>query len=135
MRNRLDDFFSPLRMIDQMEREFRQARRTQPAVNVGRDGDTVTAIFELPGASLDAIDVEVDGTDLTIAARRDAENAGDNADWGLRERGHGQTRRTVRLPFEIDRDAVAAHYADGLLTVTLPRAEADKPARIEVLAG
>ena len=133
-RNRLDHLFTPFRMLDQMEREFHAARRAMVPVNVTQTDDSATATFELPGVDLDAIHVEVDGCEVTVSASRAAVEIGDGQ-WALSERSSGESRRTVRLPFEIDREQVGANYADGLLTVTLPRAEADKPARIAVTAG
>ena len=133
-RNRLDSFFAPFRMLDELEREFRAANRAVPAVNVSHDEDRATATFALPGVELDAIEVEIDGTDLTVRGRREEPAIGEGQ-WGLRERSHGATQRMIRLPFEIDRDGVQANYRDGLLTIELPRAEADKPSRIAVTAG
>ena len=129
--NRLHPFLASFRVLDELEREFRASRRELPPVNVETGNDEATAVFELPGVTLDAIDVHVDGNELTVAAARDEQTIGDG-EWGLHERRAGSLRRTIRLPFEIDREGVAARYVDGLLTILLPRAEADKPARIAV---
>ena len=137
--NRIDSFLTPMRMLDQLEREWAKARsEARPAghalpVNVTTGENDATAVFELPGFDLGQIDVEIDGHEVTVTAERsDGDYEGDVL---VRERRQAKLSRTVRLPFEIDRDGVAARYVDGRLHVELPRAEADKPARIAVTAG
>lgn len=140
MRNRLDSLFPPFGLLGDLEREFRSAShavRSGAPVNVRHDENQAVATFELPGYDADAIDLEVEGRELTLTARREpvVVDGEESPNWVLRERFAGEVHRRLRLPFEIDRDQVEAHYADGRLTVTLPRAEADKPARIAVSAG
>ena len=79
-------------------------------------------------------DIEIslhDGT-LTIAGERKAESAsnGDNAT--RTERFTGKFRRSVTLPTRVDANKVNATYKDGILTVTLPKAEEAKPKQIQV---
>jgi len=48
------------------------------------------------------------------------------------ERGSGSFTRTVRLPFRVEADKVSAKYERGILQITLPRAEEDKPKKIQI---
>lgn len=137
--NRLDSFFAPIRMIDQLEREWRQAHRpATPAlpVNVSYGENDATAVFEVPGVAPDQVDVQVDGHEVTVMAEREpTRDRGEGSQTVMTERAAGRRTRTLKLPFEIDAAGVTARVVDGRLHLELPRAEADKPARIAVTAG
>ena len=131
------------RLQRQMDRLYRGAPRFEgtaaapayPALNVwlNEDGAMVTA--ELPGIEPDDIDISVVGETLTVRGSRTAEELPEGAAYHRRERGHGRFSRTFQLPFPIATDDVDASFANGVLTIMLPRHEADKPRRIEVKAS
>lgn len=102
-----------------------------PALNIREEGDALIVEAEVPGASMADIDVEVLGNELTIAGRRESVDD-ENAAYLRRERRVGEFRRVVTLPEEIDGDKVKAVLQNGVLTVTLPKAEAAKARRIEI---
>lgn len=108
--------------------------RGQPAVNVWEVDDAVFAEMEVPGVKSDQIEVSVVGDELSLAIRRE-DIAQDGVTYHRRERGVGSYTRVVRLPVEIDADHVQAQLRNGVLTVTLPKAESAKPRKIEVAAG
>jgi len=74
------------------------------------------------------------GNTLTFSGER-LNDAPENVTWHRRERGFGKFLRTVDLPVEIDSEQVKADYADGVLTVTLPKAATVKPKRIAITAS
>jgi HSP20 family protein len=108
------------------------ARRVFPAVNVwaGRDDAVVTA--EVPGIRPAELDVQVVGDTLTVTGEREAERLPEGQDYLRQERPAGHFSRTIQLPYRVDPDKVEATYAKGVLRITLPRLEADKPKQINV---
>jgi HSP20 family protein len=102
-----------------------------PPVNVWEDERNLFAEAELPGLTLENIEVLVQGNELTIkGCRPDGETEG--ATWHRRERGVGEFGRVLRLPVEVNADKVQASLRDGVLTITLPKAESVLPRKIEV---
>jgi HSP20 family protein len=86
----------------------------------------------LPGIDPNAIDISVVGKTLTLRGSRKPEEFKENESYHRRERWHGQFTKTIELPFDIDSGKVDAQYRKGILRITLPRAEADKPRKISV---
>jgi len=73
------------------------------------------------------------GNTLTLSGERLPADAGGNGrTWHRRERGTGRFLRTIELPVEIDSERVKAEYRNGLLCVTLPKAEAAKPKKVSI---
>lgn len=131
---------------DEVERMFRQAFGTRgegassagawsPALDVEETEDGFVLHVELPGVSADDVEVALEENVLTISGQRDFYD--DKAAEGFRriERRFGRFHRAVRLPDRVAADDVAATYRDGLLTVTVPKAEEAKPRRIAVKTG
>jgi HSP20 family protein len=76
------------------------------------------------------------GNTVTLSGERlPVESEGSNSrTWHRRERGTGKFLRTIELPVEIDPDQVKAEYKNGLLRVSLPKAETAKPKKISIAA-
>lgn len=104
---------------------------TFPALNIWEDGDVLRAEAEIPGVSNEDIEVYAVGDQLTIKGSRKP-RAGENLAYHRRERGTGEFTRSITLPVDVDTDKVNASLNNGVLTVTLPKAEAAKPKRITV---
>ncbi|WP_159448723.1 Hsp20/alpha crystallin family protein [Demequina sp. NBRC 110053] len=103
-----------------------------PALDVEENEDGFTLHVELPGVSPDQVDVSIEENVLTVAGQRDF-YADANAEGFKRiERRFGRFHRAVRLPDRVDPDRIEASYRDGLLTITVPKAESAKPRRIQV---
>lgn len=136
-------FWDPWRELERLEGEvgrlFGGTRRGLSTdgtpVNVWADPESVTVTAELPGVSPKDVEVSVVGRRLTIRGERAPAAPGEGVRYHRRERGGGRFGRAVTLPFPVEGDRVAATLKDGVLTVTLPRAEADKPRRIEIAAA
>lgn len=96
--------------------------------------DRYILVADLPGVAADAIEVDLDGQILTVRAHR-AQVEHDGARTVVRERAAGRWVRQVRLPRPVDAEKVSADYRDGVLTVTLPVAEASKPRRVSITAS
>jgi HSP20 family protein len=86
---------------------------------------------ELPGVKDEDLEISVTGNELLLKGRRpDIEEK--NVAFHRRERSAGDFERVLRLPAEIDAQKVEASLADGVLLLTLPKAEAAKPKKITV---
>jgi HSP20 family protein len=141
--------WNPLRemanMQSMMDRLFDEAWRPFPfgedvssfgrtlAMDIYEDGDNFVVVTELPGVRSDEINVRIDGDFLIVEGeipQPSYEEDGKNVI--IQERPYGHFSRRVRLPQAINRDAVQADYEDGLLRLTLPRAEEVKPRQIPI---
>ncbi len=130
------------RLRREMNRLFttwpRQARGATasgyPAMNVWTDEDSAVVTAELPGVVLDDIDITVDDDVLTLRGSRKPDEV-EGATYHRQERRYGSFLRTFRLPFRVDAAKVEASFAKGVLRVALPRAEEDKPRKINVRAA
>jgi HSP20 family protein len=107
--------------------------RGQPAVNVWEQQDSLKVEMELPGVKSEQLDISVAGSELTIKVNRpDVDQEG--VTYHRRERPVGTFSRMVPLPTDVDADHVEADLRDGVLTITLPKAESAKPRKINVTA-
>ena len=140
----LNDFAPLLRLQNEMNRLFedffedmpanRPYGRQYPAMNLWEDGDAAYVESELPGLTLEDLDVSVRGNELTISGERKIAEQKE-ANWHRRERGYGRFTRTLQIPWEIDADKVEATLRDGVLTVKLPKSESAKPRKVQVLTA
>jgi HSP20 family protein len=103
-----------------------------PPINVFASEDDVIITSELPGIDPSDVDLSVTGDVLTIKGNRKSQELEEGQTWHRRERGAGSFYRNVQLPFNVDRSKVEADYSRGILKITLPRAEAEKPRKINV---
>ena len=103
-----------------------------PALNVWGNEETVVVTAELPGLQPDDLDLSVVNNQLTIKGERKADKPVEDAVCHRNERAAGSFVRTVRLPYAVENDKVAANYKNGVLTITMSRHEATKPKRIEI---
>lgn len=103
-----------------------------PPINVFTSDDEVVVTSEMPGVELEDVDLSVNGDTLTIKGTRKEQELSEGQKWHRRERESGDFYRTVQLPFNVEGSKVSADYLRGVLTVKLPRAEADKPRKIAV---
>ena len=102
-----------------------------PALDLSQTNDDVVAMVELPGMRKEDIDISLHDGMLTISGeRKDETPEGDKT--ARTERFVGKFRRSISLPTRVDVNKVNATYKDGILTVTLPKAEEVKPKQIQV---
>jgi len=103
-----------------------------PALDVYQDKDNVTVKVELPGLKKEDIDISLHDGVLSISGERKFEQDDQSGQTFRSERFFGRFQRSVSLPTSVAGDKVSAAYKDGILTVTLPKAEEAKPKQIEV---
>jgi len=103
-----------------------------PALEVFEDKDNVYVRAELPGMKKEDIELSLHDGSLSISGERKDEEKHKDAEVYRAERFFGRFQRTVTLPTPVQSDKVKAQYKDGMLTVTLPKAEEAKPKHIDV---
>jgi HSP20 family protein len=104
-----------------------------PPIDVYETGRAYVITAEVPGLSRDRVDLAVEDTRLTIQGRREVAAAERGAvHFHQVERGHGAFRRTFEFAEKIDADRVTADLADGVLTISIPKATPPPARKIEV---
>jgi HSP20 family protein len=103
-----------------------------PAINITEDTEAYYVSAELPGVKSTDLDLNVTDNQLTLAGERKIPAETEEARYHRREREAGRFSRAIRLPDNIDPDRVRARLADGVLTVTISKAEMAKPKKIAV---
>lgn len=101
-------------------------------LNVHGTADALTVEALLPGVSPEDVQVDIDRGVLTIAAKRHGWEPGEGQHWYAREIASGQFSRSLSLPYPVEVEKAAADFANGVLTLTLPKAEAARPHRIRI---
>ncbi len=102
-----------------------------PALNVRDDGEHLIAEVEVPGFKMDDLEVSVMGDQLTIKGRRELLNE-EGTTYHRREWSSGEFARTLTLPIDVDAEKVEATLSDGVLTITLPKAQTAMVRKIAV---
>jgi len=103
-----------------------------PAFDVYEDKDNVYVRAELPGMRKEDIDLSLHNGSLSVSGERKSEQDVKSAEVYRAERFFGRFQRTITLPTPVAVDRIKAQYKDGILNVTLPKAEEAKPKHIDV---
>jgi len=105
------------------------------ALDLSETDDAYMIKTTVPGAKPEDVDISVLGDTLRIAVEIKADEEREGEKWLVRERRFGHFERTVTLPSSVKPDEAQAEFNNGILTVTLPKAEAARPRQIQVRAG
>jgi HSP20 family protein len=107
------------------------------ALDIRETGDAFEVIASVPGVSPEDVDITVIGDRLRINGERkdDSEQRDPEGRWILRERRFGSFERSVSLPAAVKAEAASAEFRDGVLTITLPKADEARPRSIPVKGG
>ena len=130
----------PLRQINEIQHEMnrlfdlrsRGSRFEYPAVNIWTDTDKVLVTSELPGYDKTDVDISLTGDVLRLHGSRKAPECKEDECFHRQERNYGMFDREIKLPFAIDQNSVEASFKNGVLSISLNRAEEDKPKKIEI---
>jgi len=131
LRDEIDRLFeSPLDELTRSSQQFLSG--WLPTLDLYEDRDHLVLKAEVPGMKKEDIDISLHGDVLTLSGERKEDESFEKADTYRAERFLGKFQRTITLPVSVDANKVQASYKDGILTVTLPKAEEAKPRQIEV---
>lgn len=126
----------PFRELDRFAQQA-LGTRTRPAVmpmDAFREGDHFVVQLDLPGVEASSVDLTVEKNVLTVSAER-RWLPGEDQQVIASERPQGTFSRQLFLGEGLDTDHVDASYVNGVLTVTIPVAEAAKPRKVTVSTG
>jgi HSP20 family protein len=103
-----------------------------PLTNITEDADNFYVRAELPGINSNDLDIQVTSNGISISGERKIPEEGNNVRYHRRERDAGKFSRLINLSGDINVNKVDAALKNGILTVTIPKAEAVKPRQIAV---
>lgn len=107
------------------------SRGSYPSIDMFRKGEDTVLTAEIPGVKKEDIKIEIKNNLFRVYGERKL-NYPENASFHRVERRNYKFDRTIRLPHRVDADKVKADYKNGVLMVTLPVAETEKPRQISV---
>lgn len=115
--------------------QITQATRLwSPAVDVAETQNDIVLRAELPGLQPEDVDIELTGDTLTLRGERKFENEERKDNFVRVERSYGRFQRSFTLAVPVNADAVKASYKDGVLEIHLPKSEANKPRKVQVVS-
>jgi HSP20 family protein len=103
-----------------------------PPLNVTQDENNFYMRAEIPGIDPKQLTITALRNRVTLAGKREIAREHERVSYHRKERAEGSFNRTVTLPVFVDAERVDASYADGILTIKLPKAEEAKPRQIAV---
>ena len=106
--------------------------RRYPLMNVWSSAEGLVVDAELPGAAPEDVEISVMGDTLTIRGQINAVPLKEGEQAYRRERPTGTFNRTLQLPFRAAANGVKASYQDGILRISIPRSEEEKPRKIKI---
>ncbi len=103
-----------------------------PPLNITQDDDNFYLRAEIPGIKPNDLSISAVRNRVSLAGKREIQREHERVSYHRKERAEGTFNRTVTLPTEVDTERVDARYADGILTLRLPKAAETKPRQITV---
>jgi HSP20 family protein len=109
-----------------------ETRAWVPPVDIQENGDAYLFHAELPGMSKEDIHITLENSVLRLSGERKFEKDAKKENYHRVERTYGTFTRTFTLPTQVDPEKVQAAFENGILTITVPKAEQAKPRRIAI---
>jgi len=123
-----DDFFAP----STSETGTSETWSWQPVVDIYDKDESIVIKADLPGVDKKDIHVDLKGRVLTLSGERSEEKEANDEGYYRKERAYGKFVRTFNLSSDVTPDKINASYKDGVLHITIPKAEASKPKQITI---
>jgi HSP20 family protein len=137
--------WQPFREIDALQREMNRlfdsltADMTSlsngafmPAAELHETADAIHLKLEVPGIDAKDLDIQVSADAVSVSGERKSESTSEDKGVKRTEFRYGRFQRVFQLPARIQNDHVTADYKDGILTITLPKAEGEKTKVVKV---
>jgi len=121
-----DDFFRTGESLNEADRAI------VPAVNVEENTENFIITAELPGLGKDDIHIMLENNRLTLSGEKKVEEKQDEKNYHRFERRYGKFIRRFDLPGVVDQKKIDAEFRNGILEITIPKAEEAKPRLIEI---
>jgi len=110
------------------------AAATYPLLNAYDDTDTIVVTAELPGLSKDKVNITYSDGVLSIAGKQETPANLRGMTVIRKERSQGEFEKTLSIPTKINPDGISASFSNGILTISMPKAEEAKPKSISIEA-
>jgi HSP20 family protein len=104
----------------------------RPRMDLLESDETYRLHLDMPGMRQEDLTIRYQNDELVISGERERPHTDEDEEFVRAERSVGQFRRAFTLPRTIDAEGIRATYESGVLTVTVPKAEAVQPRRIEI---
>lgn len=129
LREAMDQLFN-----DAFTRPVSSAGTVLPGIDLYQTGDAVVVKAALPGLKPEDVQLSITGDTLTLRGEFKQEHEQNDASYHIREQYFGRFERSVLLPTEVQSEKSKAEFENGMLTITLPKAETVKPKTITIKA-
>ena len=113
----------------------RYARAAYPPLNVWAAAEGLVIDAEMPGVDPQDVEISAVGDELSLRGKVNAQEPAESETVLRRERPAGEFQRTLQLPFRADTGAVKATFKNGILRISIPRSEEEKPRKIAIEAN
>ena len=126
-----DDVYRPFGLLARWNEDLGQSGWT-PAVDVRESEEAFVFTAELPGLGKDDVEITVEDSILTLSGERLFAGEKEEKNYRRIERSYGSFSRSFTLPSAVDAGRISATFENGLLTVTVPKAEQAKARKIAI---
>lgn len=127
-----DFFYSPLATLRQPERWLGEANRFMPAVDLKETENEIILVASLPGMEKENIDIDVSKDSITITGESKTTQENPNEKYHVKQMSQGSFNICYSLPSEVKDEEVKATYKNGVLEVTMPKAQVTQARKVSV---
>ncbi|HEX2194926.1 MAG TPA: Hsp20/alpha crystallin family protein [Candidatus Limnocylindria bacterium] len=135
LRQAMDRLFEDSIVSPLTTRGYNGGESVTPALDVRQTPDEIVVTASLPGVKPDDVDITITGQTLSIRGEFKEEEKVNRDQYLYRERRFGTFHRQLQLPVRVQGEAASATFENGVLTLTIPKAEEVKPRQIQVKAA
>ncbi|MDD5728218.1 MAG: Hsp20/alpha crystallin family protein [Victivallales bacterium] len=121
-----------LGLFDELSEGFNKFRANYPKINLEENDKEIVIRMALPGYAADKIDIEVVSNFLVVRGERTAPELEKGERYIHQERSFGSFEESVKLPAKVKSSKVKAKFTNGVLTVTMPKMEAEKAQVVKI---
>ena len=133
LQNEIDRVFDRFFPSREEERDAPPSQAVwRPRMDLLETDEAYRLHLDMPGMTKDDLTISYQDDELVVSGERERPQIGDGEEFVRVERSFGQFRRAFTLPRTVDADNIGATYDNGVLTLTVPKAEAVKPRQIEI---
>jgi HSP20 family protein len=125
----MDDLFDSF--FRGLDRPF-SGYKAWPAIDVADEENAIVVRAEVPGCKADDIDISVHGNVLTISGEKKLSEEKKEKGYYHVESSYGSFRRELTLPTDVNQNKIDAAYENGVLSITLPKAEKAKSIKVKI---
>jgi len=131
LRGEMNDLFE--NFFGGLERPFAAlSQKVWPAIDVAEKDDAIVVRAEIPGCKPQDVDISVYGKTLTVSGEKKESQEQQHDGFYHVESTYGSFRRDIVLPTDVDEQKIEAVCKDGVLSITLPKAEKSKAVKVKV---